>query len=288
MKQLSFSLIIFLLPAFFLFSEPKDLIAQSLEYEPDEEVTRSSIEKIKAMHSRFRLYKEVKYVAGADNKWFTADDTVYNYSLAEYDPKEKMIKKKSYTCGTDKIAFTADDRLEDYFVYEYDPEGGPIQEIHYKTNDQGQAIEDYRASYKHCPLGTKTQTVRYNSNGEVIYCIIFEHNNKEQVIKDVEYNEPGPDNEWFTSDDRILRYHIRDYDGQGKLTKAREYSSNYGGKGHDNQWFTADDNVHAAREFFYDKNGLAVKTLKYIGKGPDNQWFTEDDTLQYYTLRFYK
>lgn len=288
MKRISFCLDIFLISALILCCAPLSLFAQSLEIEPEDEIARSSIEQIKAIGSRLRVYKEVKYVAGEDNQWFSADDCVYSYSLAEYDAKGKMIKKKSYTPGPDKIAFTPDDRLADYFVYEYDSEGGPIQEIHYKSNDQGQDREDYRASYKHCPLGTKTQTIRYKPDGKLVYYIIFEHNPQEQVIKDIEYGGWGPDNKWFTDDDEIFKYHTRDYDRKGRLIRAKEYHSEHNGKGADNQWFSSDDEIYATREIFYNKKGLAVKTYKCIEKGSDNQWFTKDDVLQYYTLRFYK
>jgi hypothetical protein len=234
-----------------------------------------------------RATKEIKYVAGPDKKWFTKDDEVYHYFTAQYDSEGEMINKKCYSPGKDNTAFSPDDTLQGYFVYDYDPEGGPLKETSYKLTESGKFEPVYYALYQHTVLGRKAKSVRYNPQGKIIRCIIFEYNPQGKVVKDVEYIGPGPDNKWFIADDEIEKYHKREYDGDGRMVRAMEYLAEGGGKGLDGKWFTPDDVITSARVFSYNKDGQVAQTNKYIAAGADNQWFTDDDVLQYYTLRYY-
>ena len=230
--------------------------------------------------------KEVKFTAGKDGKWFTEDDEVYQYYLAEYDKKGKMVKKKCFDPGEDKIPFTKDDQLKEYWVYEYNANSEPVKEIYYKAAGLGKFEEGYYGLYDLNSSGKKVREVRYK-NKEIIRYITYEYGLQGSVVKDVEYTGNGPDGKWFTSDDEIEKYHKREYDSGGRLVRAMEYHVDKEGKGPDNIWFTADDVISSTRVFFYDKSGRAAKVCKYIGSGPDKIWFTDDDVLQYYTLRYF-
>ena len=243
-------------------------------------------EAVKNPYGGIRATKEVTYVAGKDKLWFTMDDEVFHYYLAEYNANGKMAKKSCYTIGPDRVPFTSDDQLQDYFVYEYDAQGGPTREVHYKVID-GKDAQDYYSLDEHNAAGIKTKVVRYNQKGNVAHYIVYGRGTQGRLTQDVEYKGPGPDGKWFTKDDEIEKYHMRVYDKDGKLIRAMEYHVDYKGPGSDGVWFTEDDVVSSTREFIYGKAPYPTMTLKCTGPGPDGAWFTDDDIMQYYTVRAY-
>ncbi|MDD4908080.1 MAG: hypothetical protein PHJ00_03360 [Candidatus Omnitrophica bacterium] len=233
-----------------------------------------------------RATHEVKYVPGKDNKWFTPDDEVYHYYLAEYYSNGKMSKKSCYTAGFDKLPFTSDDHLQDYFVYEYDRLGGPVKEEHYKVVD-GKDVFDFYSLDEHNAAEIKTKVARYNFEGEVLTYVVYGRGADGRLTQDVVYNGRGADGIWFTGDDKIEKYHIREYDKDDRLLRAREYHIDHNGRGADGIWFTGDDVVFAGKELTYGKAPYPTTTLKYLEPGPDGVWFTGDDVLEYYTVRAY-
>ncbi|MFA6216963.1 MAG: hypothetical protein WDL87_04830 [Candidatus Omnitrophota bacterium] len=300
MKQKKvFLLWFFLCLGFFLFSTPLYVYSQFRDtdegrFSLEKTGVTDIIEKVSGDQGK-SVYadKEIKYVAGADNQWFTADDEVYHYFLTERDKKGRMLKKLCYTIGKDSLAFTADDELQEYQVYGYNKQQKAEKEITFNSPGPDEKwftaddAQKYRAVYEYDSRGNKSREVRYNDTKEVIYYTVFEYNKQGWPLKDVDYSGDGADNKWFSSDDRIEKYHQREFDAYGKLLRAREYHSQHNGMGKDEVWFNADDVVSAARELLYNDLGQVVKTKKYIGSGPDNQWFTVDDILQYYTVRLY-
>ena len=76
------------------------------------------------LRKELQAYKEVKFVAGPDKQWFTPDDQIYQYYLAEYDDLGRMIKKIGYK----------DDQPQEYWVYKYNVQNRPVEEIYYKNN----------------------------------------------------------------------------------------------------------------------------------------------------------
>lgn len=224
--------------------------------------------------------KEIKYVAGADKQWFTADDEVYHYFLTERDKKGRMLKKLCYTTGTDSLIFTPDDALQEYQVYVYNSRQKADGEVVYGKDSR----QKYRVAYEYDARGNKSRDVRYNNAKEIIYYTAYEYDTQGRMVKDVEYAGRGADNKWFSPDDQVEKYHKSEFDGQGKLLRVREYHAQHNGRGEDEAWFSADDAVYATKELLYDDLGRLLKTKKFIGAGPDNQWFSGDDILQYYTV----
>jgi hypothetical protein len=272
----------------FLFSRPLYLYSQFRDADED----RFSLEKTGAAEiigkasggQNKDIYeeKEIKYVAGADKQWFTADDEVYHYFLTERDKKGRMLKRSCYTTGKDSLIFTPDDALQEYQVYVYNKQQKADGEVVYGKDSR----QKYRVAYEYDPRGNKSRDVRYNNAKEIIYYTEYEYDTQGRMVKDVEYGGRGADNKWFSSDDQLVKYHKSEFDGQGKLLRVREYHLEHNGRGEDDVWFSADDAVYAAKELFYNELAGVIKTKKYIGAGPDNRWFSGDDILQYYTVPF--
>ncbi|RKY69268.1 MAG: hypothetical protein DRQ24_10930 [Candidatus Latescibacterota bacterium] len=238
------------------------------------------------------LYKEVKFVSGKDGVWFSRDDEIYHYYTYEYDKQGRKVKMKCYKTGRDSRGFTSDDVLQYYKVFTY--EQGRIKRATYYTaaGKDGKWFtsddrEGYYELYEYDKAGYKKRVVRYNPGGDIIQYMVFEYDLQGKVIKDIDFRGQGEDGKWFTSDDRIEKYHLFRYNKNGKMKNAREFHAEHNGKGKDGKWFTSDDVVSSAKEFLYDKNGVHKEDKKYIGAGKDNKWFTDDDILQYYTLYHY-
>lgn len=243
-----------------------------------------------------RMFKDVGYVAGEDGEWFTEDDVIYHYYTYEFDSKGLIVKKKRYKIGADDTGFTADDVLQDYQNYKYDSREQTIKEVSYNgkgadnrwfTSDD---VENYYLAYKYDSSGNKAKTVKYIEDvveGYMTLAFDFSRRDDGNVVEDAEYNGPGKDSQWFTSDDVLKKYHRFKYDGDGKLTRAMEYHTEHNGAGADNRWFTSDDVISATKNYLYSGDGTLIKAIKYIGNGSDNTWFTDDDTIQYYTIYNY-
>jgi hypothetical protein len=230
--------------------------------------------------------KELVFIAGKDGKFFTEDDELYQYYLAEYDKFGDMIKKECFDPGEDKVPFNKDDHMKEYWVYGYNVNKQLIKEAYYKAAGQGKCEENYRALYELNTEGKEIRNVRHKSDGTTCY-IAYEYGPEGKVARDAEYIGKGPDGLWFTPDDEIEKYHRREYGKDGRITQASEYRVDKQGKGPDDEWFTQDDVISSTKVFLYDKSGLITKINKYIGKGPDNTWFTNDDILQYYAVMYY-
>ena len=246
-----------------------------------------AVEGVRGTHGIFP-YREVKFTAGKDGVWFTEDDEVFHYYLADYNNEGKMTKKGCYKAGPDGVVFTSDDILQDYFLYEYDATGGPMKETYYKYVPAGQDTMGYYSLFIHNAAGDKVKLVRYSPQGEIIRYITYEYGLPRKVLRDVEYKGAGPDKAWLTPDDEIEKYHTREYGPDGRLLRAREFHVDLQGKGPDGAWFTPDDGTSSTRVFYYDAEGRPFRTNKYIGAGPDGVWFTDDDILQYYTVRYFR
>ena len=254
-------------------------------------VLASGKEKEAKMHSV--LYKEVKYVAGPDKKWFTYDDKIYHYYTYEYDKEGKKVKMKCYLTGNDGEGFTADDKLQYYKKFIYGEDGKVKKEIYYSDSGKDKKwfspddLIGWYSIYEYNEKGQKARVVKYNPQGEIIQYIIFNYDKEGNLVKDVDYRNPGKDGRWFTADDVIEKYHVFQYYPDGRLKNAREFHREHDGEGKDGKWFTSDDVVSSTKELLYNKEGIHIKDRKYIGAGEDGIWFTSDDVLQYYVLFHY-
>jgi hypothetical protein len=226
---------------------------------------------------------EIKYTAGADKKWFTPDDEVFHYFTAEYNEKGWLTKKTCLKPGTSGIPNPLKDAVQDYTTYEYGPTGRESGESSFSASGSLK----YSSEFEYDQEGRKVKEIRHDASGKVIRWIAYEYDKRGNLVKDTEYSSSGPDGQWFTSDDEIEKYHVREYKS-GKLIRMSEYHRDQKGTGPDGKWFTSDDVVSSTKEFLYDNQGRMNKVLKATGPGPDKKWFTKDDVLQYYTVRTFK
>lgn len=191
--------------------------------------------------------RELKYVAGADGKWFSEDDQLYHYFVVEHDAGGSVIKR---TC------FKPDNSVQDSQEYSYG-RGGAISR---ETSFDGQGNKLYDAVYQYDSRGRKTRVIRYNPAGQEIWSMNFEYGPKGLLVKDFEYKGS-----------QLEKWHAFEYDKKKRMVRAREYK-------------TLEGPVFAAKEFFYNPDGSKSKEHKYTGPGPDGVWFTPDDVMQYYTV----
>ncbi|MDD5156392.1 MAG: hypothetical protein PHF11_07945 [Candidatus Omnitrophica bacterium] len=239
-------------------------------------------------HGR-HVCREVKFIAGNDGTWFSPDDVVYNYFIYEFDNSGRTVRKKTYTSGRDREGFTADDQLQEYAVYTYDEKMRLIKETAYNGKGADKSwftpddIQAYFYLYDYDLLGEQDSAVKYRNNGESSGCVTFEHNLKEQLVKDAFYRHDKREVQCFQARGKLEKYHIFEYNNEGQLIRAVEYND----RGRDRQWFTPDDGICAYKVCSYDSQGFQSLTKKYIGKGADNRWFTGDDIMQYYVAYSY-
>lgn len=237
--------------------------------------------------------REFTYIAGPDKLWFSPDDVIMHFFTADYDEQGNITRKSRLKPGQDGIAGTDDDQLQEYHAMEYGGKGRPVRQTIFAGpggDDEwftGDDAVKYRAKFELDRKGNKAKEVRYDNAGAVIGYVLFSYDARKRLVKDAEYSASGPDAAWFTPDDVLLKYHLRDYAKDGRLLRAREYHLDHQGKGADNVWFTADDIVSSTKEFVWGPDKKVRKTLKAVGAGPDGEWFSGDEILQYYTLRQY-
>jgi hypothetical protein len=220
----------------------------------------------------FRQSKEIKYIAGKDQKWFTKDDDVYEYYLLYYDNRGRLARRSGYLEGVDSLLMTGDDILDDYIVYEFRPDGKISRETLYS----GKGVEQYTGVYAYDADGQKVSIKKYDPQKKEIGSTNYFHGHAGLIIKDVEYKG-----------DEIEKYHVFKYDSKHNAGKVMEFLGAEGGKGKDGVWFTDDDMITSAKQCFYKPDGSKIKEHKYIKPGPDKKWFTKDDVMQYYTLFYY-
>jgi hypothetical protein len=235
----------------------------------------------------------IKYIPSGDNIILSESDDIYTYYSYEHDKTGRTTEKRCYNVGADEIQYTSDDTLKYYLVYEYDKKGKLIGDVCYNgigadnkwfTSDD---LETYHSAYQYDSSGNKLRVIKYSKDGVVFDYTALETDAQGAIVKDVVYKNKGADDQWFTKDDEIEKYHHFKYDNDGNLLRAMEYHVKQNGKGQDNAWFTSDDVISSTKVFVYSSKGLLVNIEKYIGSGPDNQWFTSDDVPQYYTVYTY-
>lgn len=236
-----------------------------------------------------QLLKSVKYVAGPDKEWFTDDDSVYHYHAYRYRADGSKFLTVCSGAGDDGVVCAGDDVVQFYLAHSYDKSdivsaekfcnsAGP-DEVWFNDDDPfgWEQVYEYEA-------GRKTQYLR-EKDGVTIRLMTFEYEG-DNIVKDAEYNAPGPDGKWGTDDDVLEKYHSFTFDKNGEKIESREYHVHHAGQGADGKWFTEDDVVSAAMKHIND-HGLVKKDIKLIKPGSDGKWFTDDDVLQYYVVHEY-
>jgi hypothetical protein len=252
--------------------------SQSLAAARDVEEERLQLQKtgyqdpIKHSVNSAHLDREIRYVSGPDNRWFTEDDVVCHFYFKNLDANGNIIKRSYLLPGEDGLPFTYDDKLQDYQIFDIGPDGKVKQEVSFDAKDK----KIYTAVYEYDAVGRKSRVIRYNPRRKIIREILFRYNDQGQVFQDEEYTGK-----------KLEKYHRFEYDAQGRLWRVVEFLDAKNGSGADGDWFTADDVVSSAKEYFYDERRKEGKDKKYIGAGPDGEWFTADDEMQYYTLSAY-
>lgn len=186
---------------------------------------------------------------GPDGVWFTLDD-VYRYYITNlYDADGRLVRSASSRgAGADGIPFTVDDS---YLTVEVSTDGSTLNQV--RTSIGAVIYEGYS----------------YDAEGN--------------LLRSVDYEDPGPDGVWFTADDKILNSTTFTLNAAGK--PARRII--YGGAGPDGVWFTDDDlfNGHYT-DYSYDTGGNEVQTVDFFS-GPDSVPFTADDQAYSYRVSTY-
>ena len=276
---------------------------------------------------------------GPDGKWLSGDDKLFGYSYRVYDAASRELKRADMSNkGADGLWFTSDDlpgASYNYWSRELDAEGRVLQQLYF---DPSLAPND--------PAFSPSQINRYTaysadfSNSLSVYSSGFGADMMPLTADDTlpwpytvetptgynQYNQPGPDAEWFTGDDILSGYATRTYDGSrltfderydanGTLVfyseytelsatsyRIEEYQLNDSGTfdligyreieedAYGNPlwttWFNPADEITNVSYTERSSDGLIVRESSAYSPGADGIWKTDDD-FSYYSLSEY-
>ena len=174
---------------------------------------------------------------GPDGKWLSGDDNIYGYSYRMYDDANNELERADFSSkGTDGLWFTSDDlptASYNYWKYERDAEGRVLKQFYY---DPARAPND--------PAFSDSQIYRYTvysadfSNSLGLYAADFGADGAPLTADDTlpwpystatdtgynQFNQPGPDAEWFTDDDVLSGYIVETFSGS-RLTVYERYDT---------------------------------------------------------------
>ncbi len=276
---------------------------------------------------------------GADGKWLSGDEQLYGYSYRVYDDESRLIQRADMgSKGADDLWFTSDDlptASYNYWTRELDTEGRVLKQLYYDPSLAPSA-----------PAFSDSQINRYTvysadfSNSLGVYSSGFGADMMPLTADDTlpwpytvetptgynQYNQPGPDAEWFTGDDVLSGYATRTYDGS-RLTfderydasgtlifyseytelsstsyRIEEYQINDGGTfdliGYREidedafgnplwtTWFSAAGEISNVDYTERNSDGLIIRQGWAYSSGADGVWKTEDD-FTYYSISEY-
>lgn len=176
----------------------------------------------------------VDYIgAGADNNWFTTDDSILTVTSYDYrgdgKPAHVLI---AVGPGIDAAWLTGDDVVASYTGYNYDSTGRLTTLVNY--NDPG------------------LDKTRFTADDVINDYTAYSYDTSSRLTRFVKYSDPGADGIWFTADDIVAAYRDYRYDPLGR---ASSYAS-YGAPGFDAAWFTGDDTLLSFEKYMRDDSGF--------------------------------
>lgn len=236
------------------------------------------------------LVKRVIYQgSGPDGVWFNSDDDVSSYwRLSNYG--EGKPKSVTYSGpGVDGVWFTSDDAIAFYDATSTGGQGwqltvhfqdAGLDGIWFTEDDESSSCHVLRSSlwasyFADCP-DPGADGIRLTQDDRFMQYSM----NMTDVLgryKQVTYNDPGPDDQWITSDDTVYSYTTSSWEIHG----AHPRSISYVGPGTDGVWFTNDDQISHYTRYIVSDGGLKITHATYDEPGPDGQWFTADDSVDY-------
>ena len=175
---------------------------------------------------------------GPDGRWLSGDETLYGYSYRVYDDESRLLKRADMSNkGADSLWFTSDDLPSasyNYWSRELDAEGRVLQQLYY----------DPALAAPGDPAFSASQINRYTvyaddfSTSLSVYSDAFGADMLPLTADDTlsypytvatatgydQFNQPGPDAEWFTADDVLSGYVNQTYDGS-RLTFDERYDA---------------------------------------------------------------
>jgi hypothetical protein len=276
---------------------------------------------------------------GPDGKWLSGDDNIYGYSYRMYDDANRELERADFSSkGADGLWFTSDDLPNynyNYWKYERDAEGRVLKQFYYDP-----------ARDPNAPAFSDSQIYRYKvysadfSISVDVGTTAFGNDNVPLTVDDTlpwpywvatetgydQYNQPGPDAEWFTGDDvrsgyiietftgsRLTEYErydtndtlvfytkytelssasyrLEDFQlndtGTFDLTGYREIDEDAYGNPLYTTWFDAAGEISNVSYTERNSDGLIVRESGAYSPGPDGIWKTDDD-FTYYSLSEY-
>ena len=280
---------------------------------------------------------------GPDGIWLSGDETLFGYAYTEYDANgNQTLNAQLQSKGPDGKWFTSDDlptASYNYWTRTYDQQSRLVQQVYYNP-------ELAPAS----PAFSEEQIERYavyNPDSNIsltvyrdLYGSSFGSDGKPFTADDFlgwpyvintesgaeQFNQPGPDAIWFTSDDLKSGSIVRQYEGNRKtleqyldansevvsysqvteLTANSYRTDNYSiddtgtpvltgyniveedGNGYPRwtTWYTVEDAITNVAYSEYDSRGNIVRESSAYSPGNDGIWATSDD-FGYYSLRHF-
>ncbi|HSD87005.1 MAG TPA: Ig-like domain-containing protein [Kofleriaceae bacterium] len=195
---------------------------------------------------------------GPDQVWFTADDVGGSYAKLRADAQGRLTVLDLFNAGVDGIYGNADDVETGSYTFTYDAAG----HLSSLGINSGIGPDNMWGTADDIPTG--------------VIGVIWQG---DSFIGWIQYNSPGLDGVWRTSDDRSSatnNFTKYQYDMQGHRTRQIDYQP-----GPDQLNGTADDVTLRYFDLTNDSHGFATQSVRK-DKGADNMWFTGDDVTTGY------
>ncbi len=215
------------------------------------------------------------YLAGDDARWFTEDDLLTERSLTSWsiDGNNTVQWTEVYWLDTFdgtwysyayEIHEDPEGRRRDIYYFEPGEDGawGVLNRKEYVFGSSDRLDEVYDWAY----TGSSPTLAKRTS---------FDYESDVRRVR-YEYNTPGTDGTWFTSDDEISRLASEEYLDYTFMIPSQITTND--SPGMDGVWGTSDDSVKRIEVWSYEDAGqVLVEYVDYYDRGNDGRWLTADD-----------
>ncbi|MEN0062513.1 MAG: hypothetical protein AAGA48_10210 [Myxococcota bacterium] len=208
----------------------------------DDDIFTSRVET--TYDANFEIVTQLRSLGlGFDGQWFTNDDPGLTILVNETDKSGRLVQQRIFDdLGPDNVPFDNTDVLDRYSDYLYD-DVGRLESV--RTFDPNDVVQQWQSRV-------------YSSQGQL-----------SQLLTLV---GPGPDLDWFNSDDSgsLIRFSYSGTQIRTRETLVLDY-------GADRLWNTQDDDIELYGNISFDSTGIYSEIHFFDGPGVLAQWFDDDD-----------
>jgi hypothetical protein len=155
-----------------------------------------------------------------DNNKITSGSFTYGYYVTKYDNKRNLIETNHYRLEDGNLAYkemhkynengnlietnyySSEGKLESQRIYKYDTKQNLIEEV----GDNNNGIQ-HKLKYKYDDRGRQIEQYGYNKFETLVYKLIYEYNNRDEIVKDFKYYYDDKENEYHSEWDYVTYWH---------------------------------------------------------------------------------